>query len=78
MTAIHLYNNWFEKLRHMRADEHKARLRTIAWTMVGMILSHLALKIPGVAQATSVVKSTSRLLRNGECGNGIARWRQRC
>ena len=71
MTAIHLYHNWIEKLRHMRVGENKARLRTIAWMMVGMLMSRsvhmsqIALKIPGVAQETSVVKRISRLLQNG-------------
>ncbi len=70
MSATQLYNNWIEKLRHMRVGENKARLRTIAWMMVGMMmsrsvhLSYIAQKIPGVAQQTSIVKKMSRLLQN--------------
>ena len=52
MTATQLYHSWNEKLRHMRVGENKARLRTFAWMMVGMMmsqsvhLSHIARKIP--------------------------------
>jgi hypothetical protein len=71
MTATQLYHNWIEKLRHMRVGENKARLRTFAWMMVGMLMSrsvhmsHMARKIPSVAQQTSIVKKLSRLLQNG-------------
>jgi hypothetical protein len=71
MTATQLYHNWIEKLRHMRVGENKARLRTFAWMMVGMMLSrsvhlsNIAQKIPGVAQQTSITKRLSRLLQNG-------------
>ncbi len=71
MTATHLYNSWIEKLRHMRAGENKARLRTIAWMIVGMImsrsvhLSYIAQKIPSVGQQTSIAKRLSRWLNNG-------------
>jgi hypothetical protein len=71
MTAISLYHNWIEKLGHIRIGENKARLRTIAWMMVGMMvgksvhLSHIARKIPSVGQQTSIVKRLSRLLQNG-------------
>ena len=71
MTATQLYNNWIEKLRHMREGENKARLRTFAWMMVGMMmsrsvhLSYIARKIPSIAQQTSLVKKMSRLLQNG-------------
>ena len=70
MTATHLYHTWNEKLRHMRVGENKARVRTFAWMMVGMLmsqsvhLSHIARKIPSVAQQTSIVKKLSRLLQN--------------
>lgn len=70
MTAIQLYNSWIQKLRHMRAGENKARLRTIAWMMVGMMLSrsvhlsYMARKIPSVGQQTSIAKRLSRLLNN--------------
>lgn len=71
MTATQLYHNWIAKLRHMRSGENKARLRTFAWMMVGMMmsrsvhLSYIAQKIPGVAQETSITKRLSRLLQNG-------------
>ena len=71
MTATHLYNSWIDKLRHMRGSENKARLRTIAWMMVGMMmsrsvhLSYIAQKIPSVGQQTSITKRLSRLLNNG-------------
>ena len=70
MTATRLYHNWNEKLRHIYVGENKARLRTIAWMMVGMLmgqsvhLSHIARKIPSVGQQTSIVKKLSRLLQN--------------
>lgn len=71
MTATHLYNSWNEKLGHIRVGENKARLRTLAWMMVGMMLSqsvhlgNIARKIPSVAQQTSITKRLSRLLQNG-------------
>jgi hypothetical protein len=71
MTATQLYHNWIAKLRHLRAGENKARLRTIAWMMVGMMmsrsvhLSYMAQKIASVSQQTSIVKRMSRLLQNG-------------
>lgn len=71
MTATSLYHTWFAKLRHMRAGENRARLRTVVWMMVGMMLSrsvhlsYIACKIPGDAQQTSIVKRMSRLLQNG-------------
>src|SRR4051812_20116448 len=71
MTATHLYHSWIHKLRHMRVGENKARLRTVAWMMVGMMMSrsvHLSDimgKIPSVAQQTSIEKRMSRLLQNG-------------
>jgi hypothetical protein len=71
MTAIQLYHKWNEKLGHIRGCEHKARLRTFAWMLVGMMmsqsvnLSHIARKIPSVSQQTSIVKRLSRLLQNG-------------
>jgi hypothetical protein len=71
MTATQLYNNWNAKLRHMRVGENKARVRTMAWMMVGMMLSrsvhlsYIVRKIPSVAQQTSIVKRMSRLLQNG-------------
>jgi len=70
MTATHLYHSWNEKLRHICVGENKARLRTFAWMMVGMLmsqsvhLSHIARKIPSVGQQTSIVKRLSRLLQN--------------
>jgi hypothetical protein len=70
MTATHLYHSWNEKLRHICVGENKARLRTFAWMMVGMMmsqsvhLSHIARKIPSVGQQTSIVKRLSRLLQN--------------
>jgi hypothetical protein len=54
----------------MRVGENKARVRTFAWMMVGMMmsqsvhLSHIARKIPSVSQQTSIVKRVSRLLQN--------------
>jgi hypothetical protein len=71
MTATGLYHSWIEKLGHIRVGENKARLRTIAWMLVGMLLSqsvhlsHIARKIPSVGQQTSIVKRLSRLLQNG-------------
>lgn len=71
MTATELYHNWIEKLGHICAGEHQARLRTFVWMMVGMMmsqsvhLSHMARKIPSVSQQTSIVKRLSRLLQNG-------------
>jgi len=71
MTATQLYHNWIDKLRHMRAGENKARLRSVVWMMVGMMmsrsvhLSYIAQKIPSVTQQTSIVKRMSRLLQNG-------------
>lgn len=71
MTAISLYHTWFGKLRHLRLNEHKARLRTFVWMMVGVMLgrsvhlSHIAGKIPGAAQKTSTVRRLSRLMNNG-------------
>src|SRR5215207_1941578 len=71
MTATHLYHSWIEKLGHIRVGENKARVRTFAWMMVGMMmsqsvhLSYIARKIPSVAQQTSIVKRISRLLQNG-------------
>ena len=71
MTAIQLYHNWNKKLGHIRSGENKARVRTFAWMMVGMMmsqsvhLSHIARKIPSVGQQTSIVKRLSRLLQNG-------------
>jgi Transposase DDE domain len=71
MTAIQLYHTWIKRLRHMRVGENQARLRTIAWMMVGMMmsrsvhLSHIARKIPSVGQQSSLVKRLSRLLQNG-------------
>lgn len=70
MTATQLYHTWNQKLGHMRAGENKARVRTMAWMLVGMLmsrsvhLSYIARKIPGVAQQTSIVKRMSRLLQN--------------
>lgn len=71
MTATQLYHTWIKKLRHIRSGENQARLRTIAWLMVGMMmsqsvhLSHIARKIPSMSQQTSIVKRLSRLLQNG-------------
>lgn len=71
MTASSLYHSWIEKLGHICVGENKARVRTIAWMMVGMLLSesvhlsHIARKIPSVGQQTSIVKKLSRLLQNG-------------
>jgi hypothetical protein len=70
MTATGLYDTWFRKLGQMRGDEHRARLRTFAWMMVGMMLSrsihlsNIARKIPGSAQTTSKVRRLSRLMDN--------------
>jgi hypothetical protein len=70
MTATHLYHIWNDKLGHICAGENKARLRTFAWMLVGMMmsqsvhLSHIARKIPSVGQQTSIVKRLSRLLQN--------------
>src|SRR4051812_13542743 len=70
MTASSLYHGWIEKIGHIRAGENKARVRTFAWMMVGMMLSrsvhlsHIARKIPSVGQQTSLVKKLSRLLQN--------------
>ena len=71
MTATGLYHTWLGKLRHLRSTEHKARLRTFVWMMVGAMLSrsvhlsHIARKIPGAAQKTSTVRRLSRLMNNG-------------
>src|SRR5215211_6136087 len=71
MTATGLYHSWIKKLRHMREGDNQARLRTVAWMMVGMVmsrsihLSYISQKIPGVAQQTSIVRRLSRLLKNG-------------
>jgi hypothetical protein len=71
MTATSLYHTWFAKLRHMRRQEHTARLRTFVWMMVGVMLSRsvhlsqIANRIPGLAQQTSKVRRLSRLLDNG-------------
>lgn len=71
MTAIGLYHKWKQKLGHICVGEHKARVRTFAWMLVGMMLSrsvhlsHIARKIPSVSQQTSIVKRLSRLMQNG-------------
>lgn len=70
MTAIKLYHKWNEKLGHIRVGENRARVRTFAWLLVGMMmsqsvhLSHIARKIPSDGQQTSIVKRLSRLLQN--------------
>jgi hypothetical protein len=71
MTATYLYHSWSEQLGHIRVGQNRARLRTFAWMMVGMLLSgslhlsHIAGKIPSAGQQTSIIKRLSRLLQNG-------------
>lgn len=71
MTAIRLYHTWFRQLRHVRPAEHSARLRSVSWLVVGVLLSHsvhlrhIARWLPGAAQQTSKERRLRRLLDNG-------------
>jgi hypothetical protein len=71
MTAIRLYHTWFRHLRHLRPGEHTARVRSLSWLLVGVLLSHsvhlrhIARWLPGAAQQTSKERRLRRLLANG-------------
>jgi hypothetical protein len=70
MTAFDLHDTWKERISELRPGEHKARVKTFAWLLVGIVLSksvhssHVANQIPGSAQKTSVTRRLSRLLDN--------------
>lgn len=70
MTAIKLHHTWFEKLRHMRSSEHRARLRTVTWMLVdvhrsrSVHLSKIAQKLSGAAQQKSKTRRLSRVLES--------------
>ena len=72
MTAFNLHNTWKEQIFELRKGEHKARVKTFAWFLVGIVLSksvhlsYMANKIPGDAQKTSVERRLSRLLDNSQ------------
>ena len=71
MTAFDLHNTWEARIFELRPTENKARVRTFAWLLVGIVLSksvhlsHVARKIPGGAQRTSITRRLSRLVDNG-------------
>lgn len=71
MTAFELHNTWKGRISELRPTEHKARVKPFVWLLVGIVLSksvhlsHVANKIPGDAQRTSVTRRLSRLLDNG-------------
>ena len=71
MTAFDLHDTWKERITELRPGENKARVKSFAWLLVGIVLSksvhssHVANKIPGDAQKTSVTRRLSRLLDNG-------------
>ncbi len=70
MTAFGLHDTWKERISELRPGEHKARVKSFTWLLVGIVLSksvhasHVANKIPGDAQKTSVTRRLSRLLDN--------------
>ena len=71
MTAFDLHDTWKERITELRPGENKARVKSFVWLLVGIVLSksvhssHVANKIPGDAQKTSVTRRLSRLLDNG-------------
>ena len=70
MAITELYHTCFSKIRQLRPNERKTRVRTMAWLLTGLFmgrcvhLSHIARKIPGKSQKLSKVKKLSRLLGN--------------
>ncbi len=72
MTAFDLHDTWKARIFELRPTEHKARVRSFAWLLVGIVLSksvhlsHVASKIPGDAQKTSITRRLSRLMDNGQ------------
>lgn len=70
MTAFNLYNRWKTRISQLRPKEHQGRLKAFTWMLVGIVLSksvntsHIANKIPGTAQKTSITRRLSRILDN--------------
>ena len=70
MPINHLYHTWFSRVEQLRPGEHVARLRNLAWLLVGIYrskavhLSKVALEIPGDAKVLSIVRRLSRFLDN--------------
>jgi hypothetical protein len=68
MSTNHLYHTWEQELRELRPTEHRARLRTFIWLLLGLFLSRsvhlkeIAKKIPGRATNNSKTRRVRRLL----------------
>lgn len=70
MSVTQLYHTWFRQIAQLWPGERVTRLRNLAWLLVGIYasrsvhLSKIALKIPGRAKETSIVRRLSRFLDN--------------
>lgn len=70
MSTNQLYDTWYSEMRELRTDEHRGRLSSFVWLLVGLFLSrsvhlsHIAKKIPGRATNTSKERRLRRLLDN--------------
>lgn len=70
MPNLILYHKWFRKLRELREGEHKARLKSFTWLMVGIYfsgsvhLSKVACETVGEAVNNSKARRLARVLGN--------------
>ena len=70
MSACHLYDTWFKRIRELLPTERVTRVRNVAWMIVGLFqgqsvhLSCIAQKLPFKAKLTSITDRFRRLINN--------------
>jgi len=72
MSACHLYDTWFRRIRKLLPAERLTRQRNLCWMIMGMYLSksiHLskiACRLPFRAKLTSITRRLRRFLHNAD------------
>jgi hypothetical protein len=70
LSAHHLYDTWFNRIRELLPAERITRARIVAWMVVGLYLSQsvhlscIAWRLPFVAKLTSVADRFRRVIHN--------------
>ena len=70
MSACHLYDTWFRRIRKLLPTERVTRVSNVAWMIVGLFmnesvhLSCIARRLPLTAKLTSITDRFRRLINN--------------
>jgi len=71
MSANHLYDTWFQRVRKSLPDERITRVRNLTWLIVGMYLSQsvhlarIATRLPFLVSLQAITTRLTRFLQNG-------------